>query len=212
MISCSGDGSISIIRCGNWQLEKLWKSAHNDTAINGISIHPTGKLAMSIGGDGVLRTWNLVKGRKAYSTNLVPRLKYDAKTINVIRWSPSGDKYLIICNNRLDIYSVETAGVCFEGVFDSKIISAQFLHDNNDIVVLGHEDGNMRIYHITEEEEIFIVKGHEARVKCLECRGDKIISASSTGEIKLWKFINGKLKQLACANADTRITCMTLIE
>lgn len=211
LISCSGDASIAIVRCGNWQLEKLWKDAHKGSPINALAVHPTGKLAMSVGGDGVLRTWNLIKGRQAYATNLVTRLKYDAKTINVIRWSPSGDKYFVVCNNRLDVYSVETAGLIFEGIFDNKIVSAQFLNDSDDIVVIGHEDGHVRLYNINDKNELFVIKGHEARVKCVECKNDQIVTASSTGEIKLWKFINGRLKQLANANADSRITCMTLI-
>ncbi|XP_026681116.1 p21-activated protein kinase-interacting protein 1-like [Diaphorina citri] len=70
LISCSDDGSIAIFRVGSWQLEKLFKKAHKGTAVNHISIHPSGKLALSVGKDKTLRTWNLVKGRSAYITNL----------------------------------------------------------------------------------------------------------------------------------------------
>lgn len=35
-----------------------------------IAVHPSGKLALSLGKDLTLRTWNLVKGRPAYTTNL----------------------------------------------------------------------------------------------------------------------------------------------
>lgn len=36
----------------------------------GLAVHPSGKLALSVGRDGTLRTWNLIKGRKAYITKL----------------------------------------------------------------------------------------------------------------------------------------------
>lgn len=39
--------------------------------VNCISIHPTGKLALSVSKDMTLRTWNLIKGRSAYVTNLI---------------------------------------------------------------------------------------------------------------------------------------------
>lgn len=35
-----------------------------------LAVHPSGKMALSVGKDHTLRTWNLVKGRPAYTTNL----------------------------------------------------------------------------------------------------------------------------------------------
>jgi protein MAK11 len=40
------------------------------SAVTSLSVHPSGKLALSVGTDATLRTWNLVKGRQAYATNL----------------------------------------------------------------------------------------------------------------------------------------------
>ena len=42
----------------------------NRKPVNCISIHPTGKMALSVSKDMTLRTWNLIKGRSAYVTNL----------------------------------------------------------------------------------------------------------------------------------------------
>ena len=54
-----------------------------------IAIHPSGKLALSIGKDRKLVTWNLIKGRSAYVTNIkdVP---------NFVKWSPTGNKLITI--------------------------------------------------------------------------------------------------------------------
>lgn len=38
-------------------------------AVSFLACHPSGKLALSVGKDRTLRTWNLVKGRPAYTTN-----------------------------------------------------------------------------------------------------------------------------------------------
>ena len=38
--------------------------------VNSLAIHPSGKLALSAGHDMSLRTWNLIKGRVAYTTNM----------------------------------------------------------------------------------------------------------------------------------------------
>lgn len=38
--------------------------------VNGIRVHPTGKIAVSVGKDRALRLWNLMTGRKASNTKL----------------------------------------------------------------------------------------------------------------------------------------------
>ena len=38
--------------------------------VNGLSVHPTGKIAISVGKDKTLRLWNLMTGRKASATKL----------------------------------------------------------------------------------------------------------------------------------------------
>lgn len=35
-----------------------------------VSVHPSGKLALSVGKDKTMYTWNLINGRKAYVTSL----------------------------------------------------------------------------------------------------------------------------------------------
>ncbi|XP_008543125.1 p21-activated protein kinase-interacting protein 1-like [Microplitis demolitor] len=209
LLSCSSDGNIGVVRCGNWQLEKNWTSAHKNSEVNTLAVHPTGKLALSVGTDGVLRTWNLVKGRQAYATNLVPRLKLNAKNITVLRWSPDGMKYLMAANNQLDAYTVENAGLCAEITLDSKIVCVEFISDN--VIVIGQENGTLKIWDIEQVTELLSTIGHDARVKCLGHRGKYIVSASSSGEVKLWKYVKQKLKFLTKATCDARITCMTLI-
>ncbi|PSN57715.1 p21-activated protein kinase-interacting 1-like protein [Blattella germanica] len=70
LLSASEDGSIAVFRTGSWQLEKIFPKAHKGGAVTHLSVHPSGKLALSVGADSTLRTWNLVKGRQAYATNL----------------------------------------------------------------------------------------------------------------------------------------------
>ncbi|XP_024936959.1 p21-activated protein kinase-interacting protein 1-like [Cephus cinctus] len=208
LFTCSNDGSIAAVHCGNWQLEKHWRTAHKGSPVNVLAIHPTGKIALSAGGDGVLRTWNLVKGRQAYATNLVPRLKEDAKHISILKWSPDGDKYLLGGNFRIDVYSVTTAGIVNELKFDSKVVCVEFLEDG--IIAIGHEDGKIRFYDIDESAEILVKDAHDARVKCIAREGHFLVTGSSSGEIKFWKFTKKKLVFLQKANCGARITCFAL--
>lgn len=208
MFTCSNDGTIAAIRCGNWQIEKQWQKPHKGLAVNTVAIHPTGKIALSTGADGILRTWNLVKGRQAYATNLVPRLKLDARNVTVLKWSPNGEKYLLAANQRIDIYSVELAGVNSEIMFDSKIICVEFLKD--DLIAVGLENGRIKLYDLEKSMQTVETIAHDIRVKCMAFKNDLLVTASSSGEIKLWKYSKHKLGMLQSVNCGARITCLTL--
>ncbi|XP_078037224.1 p21-activated protein kinase-interacting protein 1-like [Augochlora pura] len=208
MFTCSNDGSIAAIRCGNWQIEKHWKAPHKGLAVNAIAVHPTGKIALSAGADGILRTWNLVKGRQAYATNLTPRMKLDARNVTVLKWSPNGEKYLLAVNQRIDIYSVEVAGIDSEIKLDTKIVCVEFLKD--DLIAVGLENGQVRFYDLEKSKQTVEVVAHDIRVKCISFVGDLLVTASSSGEIKLWRYSKSSIDMLQSVNCGARITCLTL--
>ncbi|KAK2581980.1 hypothetical protein KPH14_002419 [Odynerus spinipes] len=208
LFTCSKDGTIAAIGCGNWQIEKHWQKPHKGLSVNTLAIHPTGKLALSTGADGILRTWNLVKGRQAYATNLVPRLKLDAKNVTVLKWSPNGEKYLLAVNQRLDIYSVELAGIDDEVQYDSKIVCVEFLRD--DLIAVGLENGQIKFYDLEKSAHTLNTLAHDIRVKCMAYKDDLLVTASSSGEIKLWRFTKHKIDMLQSINCGARITCLVL--
>ncbi|KAL6263974.1 hypothetical protein P5V15_004055 [Pogonomyrmex californicus] len=210
LFTCSNDGSITAVRCGNWQVEKLWSTAHKSLVVNTLAIHPTGKLALSTGVDGVLRTWNLIKGRQAYAINLVPKLKSNAKWITIVKWSPSGEKYLLAVNEHIYVYSVESAGIDRELTFDSKIICVEFLKDN--LIAVGFENGSIKFCDLKTSLHTIDTKAHDMRVKCIAHMNDLLISASSSGEIKLWRYKKHNLDMLQTVNCGARITCLALAQ
>ena len=79
LITCGEDGKICILRTGTWRVEKTLLS-HTMGVID-IAIHPSGKLALTIGKDRKMVTWNLIKGRKAFVTNI-------KEVADFVRWSP----------------------------------------------------------------------------------------------------------------------------
>ncbi|EFN85984.1 p21-activated protein kinase-interacting protein 1-like [Harpegnathos saltator] len=208
LFTCSNDGSIAAVRCGNWQIEKHWQKAHKGLAVNTLAIHPTGKLALSTGMDGALRTWNLVKGRQAYAINLIPRMKYNAKNITIIRWNPNGDKYLLAINQEIYVYFVETAGVHSEFTFESKIVCVEFLNDN--MIAAGFENGQIKFCDLRTKSPTLEMTAHDIRVKCIANINNLLVSASSSGEIKLWKYSEHNLNMLQSVNCGARITCLAL--
>ncbi|KAK9300470.1 hypothetical protein QLX08_006820 [Tetragonisca angustula] len=207
LFSCSNDGTIAAIRCGNWQMEKHWQKPHKGLAVNTLAIHPSGKIALSTGADGTLRTWNLIKGRQAYATNLTSRLKLDAKNVHILKWSPNGDKYLLAVMQTIDVYSVKLAGIEREIKFDSKIVCVEFL--NNDLIAVGLENGQIKFYDLEKSVYTIEAVAHDNRVKCIAFKDKFLVTTSSSGEIKLWRYKKNKLDMLQKVNCGLRITCLS---
>ncbi|XP_049811195.1 p21-activated protein kinase-interacting protein 1-like [Schistocerca nitens] len=213
LLSGSEDGNLAVCRTGNWQLEKVWGAAHKGSAVTSMSVHPTGKLLLSLGTDGTLRTWNLIKGRKAYVTNLGKESRWSSGVI----WSPDGTHYIVLPGGkRADVYSVETAGIKCSLKLQWGVCCACFL--TPDTFSLAGEGGNIALYSLNEKsgEPTKQVKAHEDRVKAtgaitLADGSTWLASASSGGQIKLWQFKDGKLKEKCCADAGCRITCLALV-
>jgi len=86
--------------------------AHEGGVID-ISVHPSGKLALSVGKDRALKTWNLVKGRTGYVTNL-------KGVADSVKWSPSGDFYAVSIDSRVDIYGTSSAKVVYSIAFGKR--------------------------------------------------------------------------------------------
>lgn len=69
--------------------------------------------------DKTLKTWNLIKGRTGFVTNL-------HGVGDVVRWSPEGTYYAVGISNRLDVYNVETAKVVYSVPFGKRVSSLCF--------------------------------------------------------------------------------------
>ncbi|XP_018569207.1 p21-activated protein kinase-interacting protein 1-like [Anoplophora glabripennis] len=203
LISGSADGELAIVRVGSWQLEKTWAKAHKGSAILDIAIHSSGKLALTLGADCSLRTWNLVKGRQAYAINLNSKSK-DARSLNMIVWAEDGVRFILSGGKYTEIWSIETGGILKVIEHDEKICSCIWVSEYQ--IIVGYEDGQIALIEINECTKN-LQKAHDSRVKTLTKYSKWIVSASSNGEIKVW---NMELKELSKYNTGCRITCLTV--
>merc|ERR1712080_504683 len=148
--------SIAVLRMGSWQVEKtLYKHSAGITAL---AMHPTGKLCFSAGKDKKLITWNLVKARPAFITNI----KGIAEFLTV---SPDGTRYAVGIHRRVDIYSIESAGVEYTIELKGRPNCLVFL--DNDTVVMGGEDPDLQMHSLIEKVLIKRWAAHDTRVRTL---------------------------------------------
>ncbi|XP_078544214.1 p21-activated protein kinase-interacting protein 1 isoform X2 [Lissotriton helveticus] len=195
LLSGAEDGLICVWNSKKWECLKSFK-AHNFVSGDGQDL--------KVGED---RTWNLIEGRSAFIKNL-------KQNAHIVRWSPKGDKYIVVANNVADVYKLETASVIGSITTEKRISSIQFITD--DIVALAGEEEVVRIYDCNSLESLCEFKAHEKRVKSIysfELEGSKmLVSASTDGFIKMWKLELDKIQEppsLLCeVDTSARLTCL----
>merc|ERR1719233_2502388 len=204
LLTGSDDNSLSILRVGSWQIEKtLYK---HTAGITCLAVHPTGKLAFTAGKDKKLITWNLVKARPAFITNI----KGIAEFITV---SPDGGRYAVGVHRRVDIYNIETAGI--EYTIDIKARPNCLVFLNNDTVVVGGESSSAQIHSLIEKKLLRSWEVHTTRVRCMLMLGERMLvtASSSDSMIKIWNVSTNVAEEIACiGSVDTtcRVTCMSI--
>jgi len=210
LFSGSDDGTICIWKPGSWQCLKTLQGHKN--SVVALSVHPSGKLALSLAKDRSLKTWNLIKGRPAFTTNI--------KAVgDLVQWSPDGTIYAVVINHRVDIYSVETAGIIHSIDFGRKVNALIFLSGN--ILVIGGEGENIEFHAANKKAILGVFPTKTNRIKALNCIPSPenkskhwLISSSSDGFIKIWDIEDDKLDQipklLAKVSTGCRITCQAI--
>eukprot|EP00112_Aurelia_sp_Birch-Aquarium-sp1_P019717 Seg494.3_Seg494.5 transcript_id=Seg494.3_Seg494.5/GoldUCD/mRNA.D3Y31 product="p21-activated protein kinase-interacting protein 1-like" protein_id=Seg494.3_Seg494.5/GoldUCD/D3Y31 len=210
MLSASADGTIAIWECKSWECVKTLKG-HRD-AVNSISIHPTGRLALSVSKDKTVRTWNLLTGRSAYTTNI-------KQVGELVIWSPSGDSYVVSSGCKATVYKISDASETCVIDCQKPILTMNFLSEN--ILLLGGELDEVIVYDIKKEKQLQAFKAHDIRVKSLKSiknpvdeKRTLLLTVASDGGLRVWDFDNDSLeekpKMLTEIHVPGRPICMTV--
>jgi len=203
LLSASDDNSLAITRMGSWQVEKtLYK--HN-AGISALAMHPTGKLCFTAGKDKKLITWNLVKARPAFITNI----KGIAEFITV---SPDGTRYAVGVHRRVDIYSIESAGIEYSIDMKAKPNCLVFL--DNDTVVVGGESKEAQVHSLIEKSLLKSWDAHQTRIRALHLLSPSILVTASSCDhsIKVWGLDTDRVSpvRLLCSvDTGCRVTCLS---
>ncbi|XP_053102415.1 p21-activated protein kinase-interacting protein 1 isoform X2 [Hemicordylus capensis] len=207
LLSGAEDGLMCIWNTRRWECLKSIK-AHKGH-VTSLSIHPSGKLALSVGTDMTLRTWNLVEGRSAFIKNL-------KQSAQLVKWSPNGETYVVVIANKVDIYKLETASICGTIVTEKRVSSVKFITDC--ILAIAGDEEFVRLFDCVSQKCLCEFKAHENRIKeiySFEMEGlHVLVTASSDGYIKMWSLDLDKIKSsppLLCeVNTKARLTCLAV--
>ncbi|XP_039609961.1 p21-activated protein kinase-interacting protein 1-like [Polypterus senegalus] len=207
LLSGGEDGLICVWNTKKWECLKTIK-AHVGH-VTSLAVHPSGKLALSVGTDKTLRTWNLINGRSAFIKNI-------KQTSHIVMWCPKGEKYVVVVNDKIHIYNLETASISGTISHPKRVLAVKFVTDS--VLAAAGDEETVRLYDIKSLQTLCEFKAHENRVKAL-CgfalhESNILVTASSDGFIKMWRVNPKKFQEcptlLGEINTTARLTCLAV--
>ncbi len=200
-------------------------------AITSLSIHPSGKLALSTSRDSTLRIWDLIKGRCSYHHIL-------EAIADVVAFSPSGSLYALVAGSKVTIHKIgKEAGLLGELVHSRRVLCMAW--NTDDMLLTGTEAGSIHAWDVSSSIQICEkVKAHQTRLRGLTVTAQTaaqpassdvhvqspavkmqtqytVASAASDGSVKMWRFSpdkqDGALQKVSEVSTGARLTCLGLV-
>ena len=241
LIVASGSGALGFFDLTSDTWAKNIKSAHTKEII-AISVHPSGKILLSIGKDRLVKLWSLQKFTLAHEFSL--------STVPIgIEWNCSGGKYAILYERKIEVYSLDHTNNSSNNSLannTNSIVNSNNPNDNNsnesqisnesksfiefhctsstkftcfswssDLengILLGCENGDILLYDSSKQVANSIAS-HTTRVKCIKyLKKQQFISCSSDGIIKIWSLEGEQALLVAEKNCSMRILSLGVFE
>lgn len=212
LITGGADGKMTFIKTSNWKVDKVFEKAHKGSAVNYISVHPTGKLALSIGADMTLRTWNLINGRQAFATSL--KNKSLGNAVDFVIWSSTGEYFALTGRDTVEVWSTSQAEVVATKKCDARPTALSWISDSD--LLVGMENGKLLFFNWEDEdEEATLCDIYETRIKAMKYHEGFLATASSAGELNLWKVTTGdkvEMEMICGIDVGCRLICLDIAE
>lgn len=105
LLAADAEGSLSIYDADPFVHLKTVKV--HKKAVNSLSVHPSGKLALTVGHDECLAMVNLVRGRRSFYCRL-------NKESSIVQFNETGEKFFMIVDEKISIHDSEDAKLILE--------------------------------------------------------------------------------------------------
>jgi len=230
LLSASEDGTLCLFRARDWAVLRSLKG--HKGRVNSVAVHPSGKVALSVGKDRALRMWDLMRGKGVASTKL-------GKEGEIVRWSSDGSKFAAQSGSTIDMYATNM-DLLYTITHPSRIHDVKFccrVGSEREVLLVAAEDHKLSIYDIPKESGtptiIAEMTGHTNRVKATqtleislpESSGrlstTLVCTVSSDGFIKIYDLASVPASStqkveieplVSYDSKGTRLTCVTFAD
>ncbi|KAF8489911.1 WD40-repeat-containing domain protein [Russula emetica] len=234
LISSSEDGTLCVFRARDWAVLRSLKG--HKGRVNSVSVHPSGKVVLSVGKDRTLYMWDLMRGRRAASM----KLGFEGE---LVRWSTTGSMLIVQYQRNINVYSTELAAL-YTLEHASRIHDVKFVQrvdGEGEVLLVAAEDKKTTVYEVhpnihTIMHPVAYLVGHKNRVKAIDTirvalpstRRDSttiLSSVSSDGTVNVYDLsvlpppapiapsdIPEISPVVTYDSKGTRLTCVTLAE
>ncbi|KAF5361778.1 hypothetical protein D9756_002205 [Leucocoprinus leucothites] len=231
LLSASEDGTLCLFRARDWAVLRTLKG--HKGRVNSMSVHPSGKVALSVGKDRALRMWDLMRGKGVASTKL-------GKEGEIVRWSVDGKLFAVQSGSTIDIYNTEMT-LLHTIQHPSRVHDVKFCKrvlGEDEVLLVGAEDKKLSVYDMPEDASrlpsiIAQMIGHGNRVKaiqtlrialppsCSRTSTTVVTTVCTDGKIRLFDLhsVPATSSEVTEIKADaeydtkgTRLTCVTLAD
>ncbi|MCO5556040.1 hypothetical protein L7F22_009584 [Adiantum nelumboides] len=212
LISADSSGLINLYRTRDWALLKTLRG--HTGRVNACQAHPSGKVALSVGQDGMLRMWDLMRGKGAGAVKLYLGISEDDLGSSKnrtkeepldVQWSPDGSRFLVMGRTEISIYTTDMKKLASVIVRRDdpkhKFGSVAWLDTNT--ILAGTESGTVDTYRINKEALIGPIDqliGHENRVKAIRSVRIQPTSATQPLTLVVTASSDGKLRIFDCTD------------
>ncbi|XP_054795823.1 uncharacterized protein LOC129301272 [Prosopis cineraria] len=212
LISAAADGAVCIYDADSFVHLKTISAHKKD--VNDLALHPSGKLALTVGRDECLAMLNLVRGRRSFCCRL-------GREASLVKFDLTGDKFTMAMEEKVSVHEAEDARLLLEFQNQKRILCVE--PGENGLLYIGGEDRNITAWDTNSGKVAYCIEdAHKSRVKGIvvltkhgsASNGDDphlVATASSDGDIRVWDdrmATRGKPNPLAEANTKSRLTCL----
>ncbi|EXB25446.1 p21-activated protein kinase-interacting protein 1-like protein [Morus notabilis] len=212
LVSADADGSVCIYDADPFVLLKTVRV--HKKGINDLAIHPSGKLALTVGRDECLGMLNLIRGRRSFYCRI-------GREASLVRFDSGGDKFFMVVDRKISVHEAEDAKIVAELESPMRVLCAA--SGENGLLFTGGEDCSITAWDTNSGKVAYNIKeAHSSRVKGIIVLSRNagaaadddpylVSSASSDGVIRVWDVrmaMKEKPNPLAEANTKSRITCL----
>lgn len=219
LFSAADDGRICIWKTRDW--EPLAEMKGHKGPINDLSIHPSGKIGISVGKDKTLRLWNLMTAKKAS----ILKLRGEAYQAS---WLPDGEHYVAGFDRKFEIFHKgDSIGSISLPSSLQHMRIVNILGQDEPYLVLSLGNGKILFYSVSTLTDKSLYKetspvqvapsfelvGHATRVKSfstLDIENTTLMtSISSDGKIVVWDLM--AKDQIAVYMSGDRLNCCVVM-